>query len=105
MRILNGVGRLDEERDAFRQRSRGAGRVNWLTLHIVHDQPGKPIFGNAAVNQPGDIRMVEPGQKAPLVVKRRCCTDKRMALDQLDRDLLIIQAVAPLPSPNPLPSI
>ena len=37
-----------------------------LALDVLHGEPRPPVVRDAAVEQPGDVRMVQPGEDLPL---------------------------------------
>ena len=54
---------------AHRQVATVAVAVERLALDVLHDEVGQPVVGGAAVEQPGDVGMLEAGQDLPLAAK------------------------------------
>ena len=49
-----------------RQPARVAVAVDRHALHVLHDQVRQAVVGRAAVEQAGDVRVLEPGQDLAL---------------------------------------
>src|SRR5690606_9689952 len=45
--------------------------VDALALDILHDQERAPVLGRAAVDQSGDVRMIETGQDLAFAAQTR----------------------------------
>ncbi|MCG3159888.1 MAG: hypothetical protein JMDDDDMK_00913 [Acidobacteria bacterium] len=95
---LNGGANLTEESQSFVDRELIGFAIlrNRLALDELHHEVRQPVFGLAAVNQPRDVRMFEPGQDAPFA--RETVADENgvhSAFDDLDGDLLLELLVGP----------
>src|SRR5262245_21443132 len=71
--------------------------IDPFAFHIFERKPGQAM-DLAAVNQPGDVRMLEPGQNLSLIAKSageltRIASKHKLRLDQFDRDLLLILGI------------
>ena len=76
-----------EKLEALRDRQLAvlAIAVNRLAVHVLHDEIWQAIFGGAAIQQAGDVRVIEIGEDLPLVAKTADNeVDLHAAPDQLD---------------------
>ncbi len=91
MRGFNRAANGQEEREPRAQVERARVRVarDRLAVHVFHDEVRHAGVGEAAVDQPRDIRMVEAREHAALALEE-ALLDLRVepAPEQLDRDVL-----------------
>ncbi len=68
--------------------------VEVLAIDVLHHEVGQTFFGCSAIQQRGDVRMRERGENLPLVAKARDDEFRaHPALDDLDRNLLVVRLV------------
>ncbi len=97
---LHGVGGLDEQHDPLLQRLALHRLVDRQPVDIFHDQIGRSLRADAAVDQPGDVGMLEPSENAALGAEGLAGEIDQPRADELDRDLLIVEAVIALAEPD-----
>ena len=68
MRVLHGRAQRQEELQAGGgvERARLGELAERHAFHVLHDQVGQAVGGRAAVEQTGDVRMVEAGENLAL---------------------------------------
>ena len=102
------MGRLDRLADVLEEpQSRLDGEPvavavvrDGLALHEVHRQPGAPVRGDAAVEQPRDGRVVEPGQDLALGDEPRRALRRQARAHQFDGGRLLVRSVGSLGAPD-----
>ncbi len=73
-----------------RQSSIVAVVVQGLALDVLHDQIGQAVLGRAAVEQPGDVRVLQVGEDLPLAAQATRSGGIQGALThQLDGNLFV----------------
>ena len=90
--VVKGIANRREEFEPFgnAQLMRVAVVIQRLPFDKLHDEVGQAVVSCAAVQETGDVRMIERGQNLALVAKAP--QDKvgiHAALDQLDRNALV----------------
>jgi len=100
VRELHRIRCLQEDRDPLAEAAPLQRVVDRHALNILHDEVGDAALGNAAVDQPGDPRMLEPGEDAPLFAEAFGDERREVGVDQLDRDFLLVKAVVAQPAPD-----
>jgi hypothetical protein len=96
MRIMHGGGDGAEQLKPLQRRQlvRVAEYVDRKAFDIIHDEVRKAVFGGAAIQECGYIRVVEVGQNLPLMAEAaENGVSIHSALDELDRNLLLILSV------------
>ena len=89
VRVADGRAHLAEERQppGNPQAARVAVAVQPLALDVLHDEIGTPFGRHRRGVEPGDARVRQPGQHAPLVLELPAPrVVAEMALEQLDGD-------------------
>ncbi len=82
---------------SVRQLVFGAVLGDGLALDEFHDEEGPALVGDSAIEQMGDIRVREPGEQLTLGEESRPqFGGVHVAVEELERDLLVEGAVHPL---------
>src|SRR5262249_32977634 len=97
MRVADGVAHVLEEREPVVERERSPVAVpgDRHAVDELHRKVGKPARGDATVDQPRDVRMLEQGEDPPLLEKAANEPGGRMP-DQLERDALVEETIVAL---------
>ena len=96
VRILDGGADRPEEPQPLggRQSLVVAVAVNGLPLDVLHHEVGQPLVGRAAVEQAGDVRVVQGGEYLALISEAaQHLLRVHATLDELDGDALFIGVV------------
>ena len=73
VRVLHRVADRAEQLEPLARRQLPASSqysVDRLAVDVLHHEVGLPVVGRAAVEEPRDVRVLEPGQDLPLARKR-----------------------------------
>jgi hypothetical protein len=92
VRVLHGVGDLDDERDALAhaEPARVAPAVDRLALDIFHREIRRVVVGDAAVVQRGDVRVRKARERFALAQEPALHVGIReLAADQLQRNAML----------------
>lgn len=67
----HGIGQLQKQLQPVFQRSALASTVQRLPEHPLHHEVGQPVSGAPGIQQPGDVRVRQLGQRLPLLCEAR----------------------------------
>ena len=93
MRGLHRLGGGGEEGDARGQRRFGRGEVDRAAVDIFHDQIGRAVVGDPAVDEPGDAGVLQLGEDLALAHEAGGGQRRQMGVQQLNRHPLFVEAV------------
>ena len=74
--------------------------IDGHALHVLHDEVGQPLLGGAAVQEPGDVGVLQPGEDLPFAPEEAEDLLAVRAADHLQRDPLLELLVGPRGEPH-----